>query len=181
MSASAWVSRLHEQPFFVFFFGTFSNVVVPRDCMNIVCRPPCDRPCAIAAAASIAVTVPAVQTRWWWFFQGLLLVGAALMSPCMLKPAGGGHQMAAACWCEYRVPAWISLTAAASIAVVFKGRCLGDVVFKGLCLVCVPWRRLERDTLSLRDTVWFMYRDVIFKKHCQGDVVFKGHCLVYVP
>jgi len=32
------------------------------------------------------------------------------MSPCILKPAGGGHQMDAACWCGYHVPLWISLT-----------------------------------------------------------------------
>jgi len=104
--------------FFVFmvFFGTSSNVVVPRDCIDLACRPQCDQPCATAAAASIADTVPAVQTRWWWFFRELLLDGAALMSPCILKPAGGGHQMAAACWCEYRGPAWISLAAAAYIA-----------------------------------------------------------------
>jgi len=54
---------------------------------------------AIAVAAAIAITAPAIQTRWWWGFRGLLLVGAALMSPCIHKPAGGGHQMAAACWC----------------------------------------------------------------------------------
>jgi len=37
-------------------------------------------------------------------------------APCILKPAGGGHQMAAACGCEYRGPAWILLATAASIA-----------------------------------------------------------------
>jgi len=71
----------------VLFFGTSSKVVVPRDCLDVQhtgvsCA---DHAAIVAVAASIAVTVPAVQTRWWWFFRGLLLVGAALMSPCKLK------------------------------------------------------------------------------------------------
>jgi len=87
-----WIRRFFLV--FVVCFGTFSNVVVPRNCMDIVCRPPCDRPCAIAAAACIAVrpnplvvVLPRTaarwcssdvamytQTRWWWPSNGCCLL-----------------------------------------------------------------------------------------------------------
>ena len=61
-----------------------------------------------------------------------------LMSLSLFKPAGGGHQMAAACWCEYHVPQWISLADGRRPGPTCVCSCVCVCVYVCMCLcVCV--------------------------------------------